>query len=151
MKLLFNKKLRISGMKINEENLFMEMAREFNTTISKSTYIKVIHKSLIEFSSFYKVGGVAKVELGDLMLLTYDKATHELRICILQAKYKKGKYYYFLNFLADIFQWELLTEKPVINNKSKKFSFPPNILNFRNDYESITAYGFFTRIIYQRK
>lgn len=143
MKSQLNYEIKRTGMKVDEENLFREMAKEFNTTISKATYVEVIHKNSVEFSSCYKVGGVAKVELGDLMLLTYDKARNELRICILQAKYKKGRYYYFLNFHADIFQWELLKEKPFITNKSKRFNFPSNILNFRDDYDSITAYGIF--------
>ena len=143
MKSQLNAKIKRTGMKVDEENLFREMAKEFNTKISKATYVEVIHKSSVEFNSCYKVGGVAKVELGDLMLLTYNKARSELRICILQAKYKKGRYYYLLNFGADIFQWELLKAKPVIANKSKRFSFPSNILNFRSDYDSITAYGIF--------
>lgn len=143
MKAKINNTIRTTGIKVNEENLFREMAKEFNTAISKATYVEIIHKNPVEFSSRYRVGGVAKVELGDLMLLTYDKASNELRICILQAKYKKGRYYYFLNFHADIFQWELLNAKPFITNKSKKFNFPSNILNFRDDYDSITAYGIF--------
>lgn len=135
--------MRKPGKIIDEEHLFREMAYEFNTSISKATYVEVIHKNYIEFISRYKVGGVAKVELGDLMLLTYDKATTELRICILQAKYRSKKYYYFLDFKADIFQWELLKEKPDVTNISRRFDFPKHILNFRNDYESITAYGIF--------
>lgn len=143
MKSQLNAEIKRTGMIVNEENLFREMAKEFNTTISKTSYVEIIHKNPVEFNSSYKVGGVARVELGDLMLLTYDRATNELRICILQAKYKKGRYYHFLNFHADIFQWELLKDKPFIINKSKRFNFPSNILNFRDDYASITAYGIF--------
>lgn len=143
MKSQLNAEIKRTGMTINEENLFREMAKEFNTTITKATYVEVIHKNSVEFNSCYKVGGIARVELGDLMLLTYDRVTNELRMCILQAKYKKGRYYYFLNFHADIFQWELLKEKPSIINKSRRLKFPSNILNFRADYDSITAYGIF--------
>lgn len=143
MKAQINTEIKRTGMMINEENLFREMAKEFNSAVSKASYVEVIHKNPVEFVSDYKIGGVARVELGDLMLLTYDRATKELRMCILQAKYKKGRYYYFLNFHANIFQWELLKEKPFIINKSLKYKFPANILNFRDDYESITAYGIF--------
>ena len=143
MKAKLNAAVRAAGMKVDEEMLFRELAKEFNTAVSRATYVEEMHKNMIEFGSGYKVGGVAKVELGDLMLLTYDKATNELRLCILQAKHRKGRYYRFLNFNANIFQWELLKDKPMIINRSKKFDFPTNILNFRTDYESITAYGIF--------
>lgn len=76
------------------------------------------------------------------MLFTFDKATKQLRLCTLQAKYKPGQYTRFLNFKADLFQWELLSKKPNISSKGR-FSFPSNILNFRTDYKSITAYGIF--------
>lgn len=130
---------------INEIFLFRAMAAEFNhSTISQSTYVEEIHgtKSKVGFPSKYKLGGCANTELGDLLIFTFDKATHELRMCIMQAKYKKGGYYRFLNCKADLFQWELLYNKPTITTMGK-FNFPPDILNFRTDYKSISSYGIF--------
>lgn len=145
MKIEINDAIRASGKTIDEVFLFREMAKAFNhSEISKCTYVEEIHgpKGMVNFPSKYKVGGIAKVELGDLLLLTFDKATNQLRICILQAKYEKKKYSRFLDFKANLFQWELLLNKPDIIDKSS-FNFPPNILNFRDDYYSITAYGIF--------
>lgn len=144
MKKQLNLAIQSSGIKVDEEALFREMAYEFNNNgISKATYVETIHKAYVEFPSNYKVSGTARVELGDLLLLTYNKANKELRMCILQAKYKKESYRNFLNFIANIFQWELLDKKPCVTNHSRKYEFPSNILNFRRDYKSITAYGIF--------
>ena len=141
MKTQLNAAIKATGVTVDEVTLFREMAKVFNTRVSSATYVEEVHNHKVEFWS--RFGRNVEVELGDLLLLTYDKATAELRICVLQAKYKKGRYYQFLNFKADIVQWELLKEKPIIFNKSRKFEFPSNILNFRDDYESITAYGIF--------
>lgn len=145
MKKELNTTIKKTTAKIDEIFLFRAMAKEFNhPLISKGTYVEEIHggKGKVGFPSKYKAGGSANVELGDLLIFTFDKATQELRMCILQAKYKKGRYYRFLNTSADLFQWELLHDKPTITSKSN-FHFPPNILNFRTDYKSITAYGIF--------
>lgn len=136
----------VKGKKIDETTLFRAMANELNRNSSctyVNEYVEEIHgtKKLVIFES--KILNEPKtVELGDLLLVTFDKETKELRICILQAKYKSGGYYTFLNFNANILQWELLKNKYTIKNKFS-YNFPPNILNFRSDYKSITAYGIF--------
>lgn len=145
MKKKLNMAINKSGVKIEEVSLFREMSNQFNNhPVSRSTYVEEIHgrKGWVQFASGYKTGGTAICELGDLLFLTYDKSVKELRICILQAKYRKGRYGKFLNFNADLFQWELLRDKPNIINKGSLI-FPENILNFRYDYESIAAYGIF--------
>lgn len=127
---------------VREEDLFREMARQFSkNTLSKCTYVKEVHKMMVDFYSNIK-GGVQQKEIGDLLLLTYNKLRKELRLCILQAKYRRGSYRKFLNCKADIFQWELLYYKPDVYNKST-INIPKHILNFRHDYKSITAYGVF--------
>lgn len=128
--------------KFGEEELFREMANQFNRNkYAKCTYVQEVHKMIVEFnSSFYH--GVKGCELGDLLFLTYDKTQKELRLCVLQAKYRKGSYRKFLSCKADEYQWELLFYRPDIHNKSR-LNFPKHILNFRHDYKSITAYGIF--------
>jgi len=128
----------MKGKKINEINLFREMAKLFNGSRSKCTYVEEVHgrRGIIEFSSCFLPGN-KKVEISDLLLLTFDKNTEQLRICFLQAKYRQGKVNEIFNFNANIFQWELLLTKPDIISTN----FPRQILNFRNDYASITAYG----------
>lgn len=127
---------------VNEVGLFREMAKQFNyNKFTKATYVKEIHKQYVEFnSSFY--GGMKRIELGDLLFLTYDKSKKEFKLCVLQAKYRKKPYKKFLDCNADEFQWELLYYKPDVYNKSK-MNIPKHILNFRNDFKSITAYGIF--------
>lgn len=138
MKLELNR--AIAGKTIGEIILFREMANLFNTNISKCTYVDEVHgkRGMIEFSSNYLLAN-KKVEISDLLLLTFDRHTTQLRVCFLQAKYRHGKINKFFNFNANIFQWELLLNRPTITSTR----FPNNILNFRNDYDSITAYGIF--------
>lgn len=133
----------ISGMSnVGEVELFREMARQFNYyTFANATYVQEMHKQYVEFPSSF-LGGMKKIELGDLLFITYDKFTKELRLCVLQAKYRRRSYRKFLNCKADIYQWELLYYKLDVDNKSK-INIPKHILNFRNDYKSITAYGIF--------
>lgn len=141
MKREFNRAIS-SIPNVGEVELFREMAKQFNCNkFAKATYVKEIHKQYVEFnSSFY--GGMKKIELGDLLFLTYDKSIKELKLCVLQAKYRKKAYRKFLDCNADEFQWELLYYKPDVVNKSKMY-IPKHIINFRNDYKSITAYGIF--------
>lgn len=128
--------------KVGEIELFREMAKQFNhNKYAKCTYVQEVHKMMVEFeSSFYH--GVKRIELGDLLFLTYDKSKRELRLCVLQAKYRSGSFRKFLNCRADVYQWELLYYKPDVYNKSR-INIPKHILNFRHDYKSITAYGIF--------
>ncbi len=130
----------IAGGTVNEVRLFREMANLFNTSISKCTYVEEVHgrKGFIDYYSTFKCAS-KKVEIADLLIFTYDKFTKQTRICFLQAKYKNDIYNDNLKFDANIFQWELLRDKPVVTSTK----FPTNILNFRNDYASITAYGIF--------
>ena len=127
---------------VGEVELFREMARQFNyNTLARATYVEEVHKQYVEFPSSF-LGGIKKIELGDLLFITYDKSTKDLRVCVLQAKYRRKSYRKFLNCKADIYQWELLYYKPDINNRSK-MNIPKHILNFRHDYKSIAAYGIF--------
>ena len=138
----------IRGRKIGEVMLFREMANQFNAP-GRCTYVEEVHgnKGRVEFRSLFSLGPKT-VELGDLLLFTYDEYKRELRICTMQAKYKKGRFQKFLHCRGDIFQWELLYTKPTITNKNGSH-FPPHILNFRADYDSITAYGVFYHDAYQ--
>ena len=129
---------------IYEEDLFKEMANQFNNNkFAKCTYVKEIHQMYVDFYSSI-TGNMEYRELGDLLLLTFDKIKKELRLCVLQAKYRRGSYRKFLSCRTDVYQWDLLYYKPDVYNKSF-MGFPKHILNFRHDYKSITAYGIFYR------
>lgn len=144
MKDEFNKIIDVIKVnkKINEIILFQEMANEFNKK-AKCVYIEPIHHNLVEFSCKTTSQSIETCELGDLLILTYDLAKHELRVCVMQVKYHHRQYKCFLNLQSvNLLQWDLLRYKPDVTDKSK-MKFPTNILNFRDDYKSITAYGVF--------
>lgn len=141
MKKEFNRAVS-SMINVNEVELFREMAKQFNyNKFTRATYVEEVHQRYVEFNSSFQ-GGTKKVELGDLLFLTYNKSQKELKMCVLQAKYRSKPYKKFLDCDADIFQWELLYYRPDVYNKSK-MNIPKHILNFRNDFKSITAYGIF--------
>lgn len=139
MKTLLNSKIK--GKKINEVLLFEEMAIIFNSWKSKCTFVKKTHKWYIEYYSIIK-WNYKKIEISDLLFITLNKKSKEIKICFLQAKYKKEEYKNFITFKWNIYQWELLKEKPNITNSYGK-NFPHNVLNFRNDYDSITSFWIF--------
>lgn len=131
-----------SGTKVDEIFLFKEMARQFNNSATQCAYVEEIHgKIYVDYTSKYALQNPKSVELGDLWIFTFDKTKKKLRMCIMQTKYKKCRYYRFLNIPINVYQWELLKEKPIVS--SNNTYVPSNILNFRNDYGSITAYGIF--------
>lgn len=134
-------KLVHGSAKIDEIFLFKEMAKELNKHYG-CTYVKSVHQCYVKFPSKYKKSGIAQVELGDLLFLVFDKATKQFRISIMQVKYRPKRYYRFLTFISNVFQWELLKDKVNITNVGHS-SFPKNLLNFTTDYESITSYGIF--------
>lgn len=138
--------IAIQGKTIGEIMLFREMANLFNAP-GRGTYVEEVHgnKGRVEYKSIIASSTVT-VELGDLLFFTFDKYSRELRICTMQVKYKDKRFKKFLHFRANIYQWELLYTKPTITNKGN--NFPPHILNFRADYDSITAYGIFYHDIY---
>lgn len=134
----------VPGKKIDEIFLFREMASAFNTNYSQCTYVEEVHgnKGQIAFNSEI-ANDLVHVELGDLLIFTYNRFLKEMKMCIMQVKYKKGGYKSFLRPRFDVIQWELLRNRPDIINCSPRFHFPTNILNFNSKYLSITAYGIF--------
>lgn len=133
---------------VGEVKLFREMARILNQQAGvQAAYVEEVHKHIVEYESLY-YNGKKKVELGDLLFLTYSKADKQLKLCILQAKYRKKPFEKRDNrplcCKGDLYQWEMLHTRPDVRGVYRNsMDIHPNILNFRNDYESITAYGVF--------
>ena len=127
--------------RIDEISLFEKMSYLLNNSVSQCTYVNNIHgKIYVEYPSNIS-NTIKRVELGDLWIFIYDKAEKVLRMCIMQIKYKKRRYYRFLDLPINIYQWELLNTKPLLQNCN--INIPYNILNFQKNYESISAYGIF--------
>lgn len=142
MKEHLNRAAAGAGKKVDEEFLFKAMAQGFNSAVSRCTYVQEIHGKLyVDYASKYAASGTKRVELGDLWIFTFDKATGELRMCIMQTKYRQKRYYRFLDLDVNVFQWELLRDKPDISGCG--WYVPSDLLNFQKSYKSITAYGVF--------
>ena len=141
MKSNFNSRIP-SLIRIDEVNLFGLMAELFNTSHSKSTFVKKVHGRIgfVDYNSTI-LGGTKTVEIADLQLITCNRKTNEIRMCFIQAKYRRGNFRRFLTLSANLFQWELLKDKPDIIDTYHN-GFPTNILNF-STYESITSFGIF--------
>lgn len=135
-----------------EVDLFQEMAEQFRRNKNtNAAYVEEVHKQYVEFESSY-YGGKKKIELGDLLFLTYSRSEKKFRLCVMQVKYQRRSYKKNggnnvqydkpLSCIGNIFQWELLHKRPDVVNRSRT-NIPTHILNFRRDYDSITAYGVF--------
>ena len=118
------------------------MANLFNSNTSKSTFVEETHgrRGFISYHSSF-LGGMKTVEIADLQIITCNRKTNEIRICFVQTKYRKAKFKQFLSIKTNLYQWELLKEKPNIFDTHCN-GFPINILNF-SSYESITSFGIF--------
>ena len=133
-----------NGKNVNEVILFRTMEKYLKQVAVNCTYIETHGKGYVYYSSRFLNGNLKMVEIGDLVLITYDRSRKELRICTLQAKYKKDSVTKFLRIKRlDVFQWELLKDRPNVIAASKKYKVPQNILNFNPKYKSISAYGIF--------
>ena len=141
MKSNFNSRIP-SLIRKDEVSLFGLMADLFNTSHSKSTFVKKVHGRVgfIDYNSAI-LGMIKTVEIADLQLITCNIKTNEIRICFIQVKYRRGNFRRFLTLNANLFQWELLKDKPNIIDTYHN-GFPTNILNF-STYESITSFGIF--------
>jgi len=141
MKSIFNSRIP-SLIRKDEVNLFGLMAELFNTSHSKSTFVKKVHGRIgfVDYNSTI-LGRIKTVEIADLQLITCNRKTNEIRICFIQAKYRRGNFSRFLTLNANLFQWELLKDKPDIIDTYHN-GFPTNILNF-STYKSITSFGIF--------
>lgn len=139
MKKQFNSQITAIG----EIPFFRLMSKLFNTSSSRSIFVDEVHShnGFIEFYSKY-ANKPKKVEIADLLLVTFNKSNKEIRICFLQAKFRPRKWRKFLSFKADLYQWELLSKRPYIRSPDWR-KFPSNILNFNPLYKSITSYGVF--------
>lgn len=144
-------KKRKQKQNVGEVALFQEMAKIFDQQKGvNATYVKEVHKQIVEYDSNYYIGK-KRVELGDLLFLTYSRAKKQIKLCVMQVKFTKetmraddcGNIGH-LKCKGDLYQWELLLNKPDVSNvyESGKW-IPKNILNFRTDYKSITEYGIF--------
>lgn len=158
MKKYINNAAQNANQKVNEVFLFRQMARALNTQTSRSVFVKEAHAKMyvkyqLDPKRFAMLPGfnpiIKKVELGDLIILTYDDQVKLFRISIMQAKYKSIPYRNFLDLRMNLYQWELLKYKPTLVWSNHNIPF--NILNFQNLFKSIASYGIFYIDNYKNK
>lgn len=130
--------------KVDEIKLFDALIHIYGQS-QNTVAIKRIHGGYNSVEFFSPLSGkVIRKELGDLLFVVFDRSKNEIRICTMQNKYRKDPFpkKIFSCPKMDVGQWELLKSKSAINSVGS-IRFPPNILNFRADYQSISAYGIF--------
>lgn len=158
MKKYINNAAKNTIQKVNEVFLFRQMAGALNTQTSHSVFVKEAHAKMyvkyqLDPKRFAMLSGskpiIKKVELGDLIILTYDAKVKLLRMSIMQAKYKSIPYRNFLDLYLNLYQWELLNFKPTL--VWSNHGIPFNILNFQTRFKSIASYGIFYRDNYKNE
>lgn len=158
MKKYINNAAKNTNQKVNEVFLFRQMAGALNTQTSHSVFVKEAHAKMyvkyqLDPKRFAMLSGskpiIKKVELGDLIILTYDAKVKLLRMSIMQAKYKSIPYRNFLDLYLNLYQWELLNFKPTL--VWSNHGIPFNILNSQNLFKSIASYGIFYRDNYNNE
>lgn len=130
---------------INEVSLFRCMSDYFNAQSNIETAFFEVHqhKGFIDYHSEF-TNLIKKIEIADLLIINYNVAKNETRICFVQAKYKR-EHLFNINFFpcrGNGFQWELLRRRCDIIDAYHK-GFPQNILNFNREYLAITSFGIF--------
>ena len=133
---------RLKGIsRVDEITLF----REINLILSKTfttTLIEETHQHKVDYKS-KAINDFVKREISDLLIIVFSRKIKKSKMTFLQAKYEvknsfsKGQF----SFKGDFFQYELLSTRPNIKNKSK-FNFPVDILSFSN-FDSIGSFGVF--------
>lgn len=126
----------------NEINLFEILMKQLNSSKTRTCYVKSVHAhaGFVNYNSLI-TGKIKKVEIADLQILNFNRARNELRMCFLQAKYKRSRYRNFISFPGDNYQLELMTLRCQIMDKYNN-GFPQDILSFTS-YQTITSYGLF--------
>jgi hypothetical protein len=127
--------------KVNEIRLFRAMAASLNNHNTSAFFVKESHQCYVKYKSL-AANKTVKKEISDLVIVSY--LGQSVKLCFLQAKYHRNHLgrKRFLDFDGDYFQWELLNNRPVIENCGRKVVFPANILSF-TDYDSIGSFGVF--------
>lgn len=136
----FNRML--GGKKIDEITLFREL-RNLISTKFKCTLIEETHQQRVIFKSAVTHTDKQR-EISDLWIIAFSSKRKYARMTFLQAKYEKTQQLPYVNFKfkGDYFQYELLSKRPSITSKAKKFTFPSNILSYTT-FDSIGSYGIF--------
>jgi hypothetical protein len=127
----------------NELDLF----REIQNYLSKKyicTFIEETHQKQVEFKSIL-TNCVVSREISDLWIITYSQRNKKAKMTFLQAKYEKNKNPITIpfSFTGDYFQFELLSQRPKITDKSS-FKFPTTILS-NSVSDSVGSFGVFYR------
>lgn len=128
----------------SEIDLFTELMSSLNQNVSLSCFVKSVHShaGFVDFQCEL-TNKMEKVEIADLQILNFNQSKHQLRLCFLQAKYKRHHYRKFITFAGDNYQRDLLSRRCAVVDTYQN-GFPSNILSF-TDYRTITSYGLFYR------
>lgn len=140
-------KILTKGQPPDEITLFQNLRCAFER-LSRDFTIDVLHGNShqVAFQSVFPwapTSKPARCELCDLMIVTYRTNPFRIRLTFLQNKSDKTIGNLPLTFYADMLQWELLSEKPLVNGVSP-FN-PPNNLLSEALLPSVGTFGIFYR------
>lgn len=139
----FNSIISSISTPINEEKLFIALAKTLNGTLvySKS---KIIHKKSVYFNSskVFDYNASQRCELGDLRIVFFSPQKNEVRETIMQCKYERNiKAFSKFTFKCQMNQLHLLSEKLPYKEKPKQTFWNKELM--KSIFETKTSYGIF--------
>lgn len=142
MKTDFNAYVSAHGSVIGEVVLFRALAHALSQKY-KTLYLEETHQRYVEFNSTAISASIQR-EISDLWIISFSRKKSEARMTFLQAKFdKKPKTSRIFKFSGEYFQYELLSDRPLIKDVSANTNlFPDDVLSYTN-FDSVGTFGVF--------
>ena len=123
----------------DEVKLFQRMS-DILKSAYKVTFVEEVHRKYVDFLST-TIRGNARREIADLWIIAYSPIQGRAKMTFLQAKYHRGQLARPGVFKAEFFQYELLSERPLLTSGGTP-NFPLDILK-SSCCDSVGSYGVF--------
>jgi hypothetical protein len=142
MKTVFNAYISAQGGVIGEVVLFRALAHALSQKY-KTLYLEETHQRYVEFNSI-AISAPIQREISDIWIISFSRKTNEARMTFLQAKFdKKPKTSRIFKFSGEYFQYELLSDRPLIKDVSTNTNlFPDDVLSYTT-FDSVGTFGVF--------
>jgi len=123
----------------DEVKLFRKMSDILKSAYNV-TFVEEVHRKYVDFLSSTISGNVRR-EIADLWIISYSPIQGRAKMTFLQAKYHRGQLARPGVFKAEFFQYELLSERPLLTSGGTP-NFPLDILK-SSCCDSVGSYGVF--------
>ncbi|QNE41915.1 hypothetical protein F1C16_19990 (plasmid) [Hymenobacter sp. NBH84] len=130
MKIDFNSYISGQGGIIGEVVLFRALAHALSQK-HRTLYLEETHQRYVEFNSNSILAPIQR-EISDIWIISFSQKLNEARMTFLQAKLdKKPKTSRVFKFSGEYFQYELLSDRPLIKDISTNTNlFPDDVLSY---------------------